>query len=291
MELRVLRYFLEVAREKNITKTAKRLHISQPTLSRQLKNLEEELGKKLFVRTNYSIKLTEEGRLLQKRAEDILDMVDKTAEEIKTLDEINGGDIRVGCAESNGIQYFIRAIRRLQKEYPLIRYHFYSSGTDAVNERLGQGLLDFAIIVQEPDAVKYNYLKLPSMDRWGLIMRKDSSLAEKEFICLEDLIHIPLILSRQAMEDEMPRWFGEAQDKLHIVATYDLLFNASVMVRENFGYVLGFDELIYTGEDGELCFRPLEPVLESPMYIIWKKYQTFTPAAKLVITELKKEFL
>lgn len=235
--------------------------------------------------------MTEEGRLLQKRAEDILDMVDKTAEEIKTLDEINGGDIRVGCAESNGIQYFIRAIRKLQKEYPLIRYHFYSSGTDAVNERLGQGLLDFAIIVQEPDAVKYNYLKLPSMDRWGLIMRKDSSLAEKEFICLEDLIHIPLILSRQAMEDEMPRWFGEAQDKLHIVATYDLLFNASVMVRENFGYALGFDELIYTGEDGELCFRPLEPALESPMYIIWKKYQTFTPAAKLVITELKKEFL
>lgn len=290
MELRVLRYFLEVAREENITHAAQHLHVSQPTLSRQLKELEDELGKKLFVRSNYSIKLTEEGMLLRKRAEDILEMADKTLAEFKALDEINGGDIHIGCAESNGIVHFVQVIKSLQAKYPRIRYHFYSSGTEAVNERLDRGLLDFAIIVQEVDLTKYNYLKIPSSDRWGLIMRKDCSLAKHSCIHLNDLMNIPLILSRQAMGEEMPKWFGEMQDKLNIVATYDLLFNTSVMVRENLGYALGFDGLVNTGTDSDLCFRPLEPSLLSPMYIIWKKYQVFSPVASLLLDELKKCF-
>lgn len=290
MELRVLRYFLEVAREENVTHAAQRLHVSQPTLSRQIKELEDELGKKLFTRSNYSIKLTEEGMLLRKRAEDILEMADKTLEEFKSLDEINGGDIHIGCAESNGIAHVIRVIKSLQKKYPHIRYHFYSSGTDAVSERLDRGLLDVAVIIQEVDLSKYNYLKVPSSNRWGLIMRKDSPLAEHSCIHLNDLMNIPLILSRQAMREEMPRWFGETQDKLNIVATYDLLFNTSVMVREGFGYVLGFDGLVNTGPDSDICFRPLEPALESPMYIIWKKYQMFTPVASLLLEELKRNF-
>ena len=290
MELRVLRYFLEVAREENVTHAAQRLHVSQPTLSRQIKELEDELGKKLFTRSNYSIKLTEEGMLLRKRAEDILEMADKTLEEFKSLDEINGGDIHIGCAESNGIAHVIRVIKSLQKKYPRIRYHFYSSGTDAVSERLDRGLLDVAVIIQEVDLSKYNYLKVPSSDRWGLIMRKDSPLAEHSCIHLNDLMNIPLILSRQAMREEMPRWFGETQDKLNIVATYDLLFNTSVMVREGFGYVLGFDGLVNTGPDSDICFQPLEPALESPMYIIWKKYQMFTPVASLLLEELKRNF-
>ena len=273
-----------------MTHAAQRLHVSQPTLSRQIKELEDELGKKLFTRSNYSIKLTEEGMLLRKRAEDILEMADKTLEEFKSLDEINGGDIHIGCAESNGIAHVIRVIKSLQKKYPHIRYHFYSSGTDAVSERLDRGLLDVAVIIQEVDLSKYNYLKVPSSDRWGLIMRKDSPLAEHSCIHLNDLMNIPLILSRQAMREEMPRWFGETQDKLNIVATYDLLFNTSVMVREGFGYVLGFDGLVNTGPDSDICFRPLEPTLESPMYIIWKKYQMFTPAASLLLEELKKNF-
>ena len=290
MELRVLRYFLEAAREGNVTHAAQRLHVSQPTLSRQLKDLEDELGKKLFTRSNYSIKLTAEGMLLRKRAEDILEMADKTLAEFKALDEVNGGDIHIGCAESNGIAPFIRAIQKLKEKYPRIRCHFYSSGTDAVNERLDRGLLDFAIIIQEVDLEKYNYLKMPSQDHWGLIMRKDHPLANHSCIHLNDLTEIPLILSRQAMREEMPRWFGEAQDKLNIVATYDLLFNTSVMVRENFGCVLGFDGLVYTGPDSDLCFRPLEPTLTSPMYIIWKKYQVFSPAASLLLEELKRNF-
>ena len=290
MELRVLRYFLEVAREGNVTHAAQPLHVSQPTLSRQLKDLEDELGKKLFTRSNYSIKLTEEGILLRKRAEDILEMADKTLAEFKALDEVNGGDIHIGCAESNGIAPFIRVIQKLKEKYPRIRYHFYSSGTDAVNERLDRGLLDFAIIIQEVDLEKYNYLKMPSRDHWGLIMCKDHPLAKHSCIHLKDLTEIPLILSRQAMREEMPRWFGEVQDKLNIVATYDLLFNTSVMVREGFGCVLGFDGLVYTGPDSDLCFRPLEPTLTSPMYIIWKKYQVFSPVASLLLEELKRNF-
>ena len=150
--------------------------------------------------------------------------------------------------------------------------------------------MDVAVIIQEVDLSKYNYLKVPSSDRWGLIIRKDSPLAEHSCIHLNDLMNIPLILSRQAMREEMPRWFGETQDKLNIVATYDLLFNTSVMVREGFGYVLGFDGLVNTGPDSDICFRPLEPALESPMYIIWKKYQMFTPVASLLLEELKRNF-
>ncbi len=290
MEIRVLRYFLEVARQENITKAAAYLHISQPTLSRQLKDLENELGKKLFVRSNYSVHLTEEGMLLRKRAEDILGMVDKTTEEFRSLDEINGGDIHIGCAESDDIKYFIQTVLHLKEKYPRIRYHFYSSGTDSVNDRLERGLLDMAIIVQPVDLSKYNYLKMPADNTWGVLMRKDSPLAKKEVIRKEDLQNVPIINSRQAMQDVLLDWFGEEQEKLNIVATYDLLFNASVMVREGMGYALGFDKLIYTGADSELCFRPLEPRLASPMYIIWKKYQVFTPVASLLLEELKRNF-
>lgn len=290
MEIRVLRYFLEAAREGNITKAAGRLHISQPTLSRQLKELEEELGKKLFIRSNYSIKLTDEGMLLRKRAEDILDMVDKTTDEFKSLDDINGGDIHIGCAESENIKYFCQIMKKTLEKHPRIRCHFYSSGTDAVNERIERGLLDFAIIVQEVDLSKYNYLKMPSSDTWGLIMRKDSPLAQKPFIQPEDLLGHPLICSRQSMTEEMQKWLGEMLDKLNIIATYDLLFNASVMVREGLGYALGFDNIIYTGQESPLCFRPLNPVLQSPMYIIWKKYQVFTPVASVLLEEMKKQF-
>lgn len=288
MELRVLRYFLEVARRGNVTRAAEHLHVSQPTLSRQLKDLEEELGKKLLIRSNYSVKLTDEGMLLRTRAEDILDMVDKTTDEFRSLDEISGGDIHIGCAESDSVKYLIRAAKALQLKYPRIRYHIYSSGTDSVNERLDKGLLDFAVIVQEADLSKYNYLKIPSVDTWGLLLRSDHPLSEQTSIQADDLLSIPLIISRQGMDEDFPKWLGEKQDKLNIMATYDLLFNASLMVKEGLGCALGFDKLIHTGGDSELCFRPLEPELVSPMYVIWKKYQVFTPIAEKLLDELKE---
>ena len=291
MEVRVLRYFLEVARERNISKAAKHLHISQPTLSKQLKDLEQELDKKLFVRTNYFIKLTEEGMLLKKRAEEILELVDKTTDEFKALDEINGGDIHIGCAESKDLQSFIHILKQLQSHYPHIRFHLYSSATDAVDERLDRGLLDFAIIAQDVDSTKYNFLKIPSANQWGIIARKDMPLAHKEKIYIQDLLDVPLICSRQSLQADLPKWLGDQQDQLNIIATYDLAYNASLMVKEKMGYVLTFNHLIYTGHDSELCFRPLEPTLESPMYIVWKKYQVFSPVAELLLKELQKSYV
>lgn len=287
MEIRVLRYFLTVAREQNITRAAQSLHVSQPALSKQLKQLEEEIGKKLFYRTNYSIKLTDEGILLRKRAEDIIDMVDKTMDEFSSLDEIDGGDIYIGAAESNGLMPFMHILRQLQLKYPNVRFHLYSSGSDAIDERLDKGLLDFAVIVKEVDLSKYNYIKLHAYNRWGLLMRKDDSLANHTAIQMQDLLHLPLICSRQSLTQEMPQWFQQSLDNLQIVATYDLLYNASLMVKEQIGYVLGFEGIVDTSHESDLCFVPLEPTLTTPMYIIWKKYQIFSPIAEKLLNEIK----
>lgn len=291
MEIRVLRYFLEVAREGSVTHAAKRLHISQPTLSKQLKDLEGELGKKLFVRSSFSVRLTDEGMLLRKRAEDILDMVDKTEEEFKALGELTGGDVRVGCAESDGIKHLARCVKTLQEQYPRIRLHVYSGNTEDLSERLDRGLLDFAVIAQAVDLSKYNYLEMPSSDTWGVVMRKDSPLAQKEAVQIEDLLDLPLICSRQGITEDFPRWFGEKVDTLNIVATFNLAYNASVLAREGLGYVLTFDKLINVGADSELCFRPLTPALETRMYVVWKKYQVFTRAAEVLLEQLQRGLL
>lgn len=290
MELRVLRYFLEVAREGNITHAAQRLHISQPTLSKQLKELERELGKKLFVRGNYNVRLTDEGMLLRKRAEDILDMVGKTEEEFKALGEITGGDVRTGCAESDGMKHLARRVKSLQERYPRFRLHLYSGNTEDVAERLDRGLLDFAVLAQDVDLSKYSCLEMPDADTWGVVMRKDSPLAEKDAVRRNDLLDLPLICSRQGITEDYPRWFGERVDTLNIVATFNLSYNAGVLVREGVGYLLTFDKLVNTGADSELCFRPLIPALETKLYFVWKKYQVFTPAAELLLNEMRAYF-
>lgn len=290
MEIRVLRYFLAIAREENMTRAAKYLHVTQPTLSKQIKQLEEEIGKKLFIRSNYSIKLTDEGLLLRKRAEDILSMVDKTMEEFQALDDITGGDIYIGAAESESFSYFATVAKDLQLQYPNVKFHLYSGNTEVIAERLDRGLLDFAIIVQEVDLSKYNYIKIPTSDTWGVIMRKDSPLAKKEYITIEDLIDLPLIVSRQGITEDYPKLFKEKLDQLHIVATFDLIYNASIMVKEEFGYALSFDKIVDTSENSELCFRVLKPELKTNMYIIWKKYQVFTPIAEKLLSKMQQHF-
>lgn len=290
MEIRVLRYFLEAAREESMTKAAARLHISQPTLSKQLKDLEEELGQKLFVRTNYSVRLTDAGMLLRKRAEDILDMVNKTAEEFQMLDEDVSGDIHIGCAESAGMKYLARCLNLLRGDYPRIRYHLHSGNTEDIAGRLDSGLFDFAFLVEPPNLSKYNYLEVPEADIWGIVMRKDSPLAKKERIRVDDLIGLDLICSDQAMKVDIPRWCGEKSDMLTLSGTVNLVYNGSVFVKEGAGYMLSFDKLVNTGIDSELCFRPLFPLLETKMYVVWKKYQIFSPASELLLKEMKKYF-
>ena len=288
MEIRVLRYFLEVAREGSITHAAQRLHISQPTLSKQLKDLEAELGKKLFVRSSFSVKLTDEGMLLRRRAEDILDMVDKTEEEFKALGEVTGGDIHIGAAESDNIKYLARPIKNLKVRYPRIRTHLYSGDTDDLSERLDRGLLDFAVIAEAVDLSKYNFVELPESDIWGVVMRKDDPLAQKEAVAIDDLLDLPLIVSRQGLREDIPKLFGEKMDKLNVTATLNLAYNGSVLAREGLGYVLTFDKLVDTSEQSELCFRPLTPSLETKLFVVWKKYQVFTPAAEALLKEMKQ---
>lgn len=290
MELRVLRYFLEVAREGNITRAAQSLYISQPTLSRQLKELEEELGKRLFVRSNHSVKLTKEGMLLRRRAEDILEMVDKTTEEFKSLDTVSAGDIRIGCTPSGGLGQVLPVIEKLHNRFPNIRYHFYSSSSKAVSEGVDRGFLDFALIGRKGNPARYQCLRVPFHDRWGVVMRKDAPLAQKETVSPKDLQQLPLICSRQALEAEIPRWLGESGDRLQVVATYDLLFNTQQMVREKFGYIVEPEGAVDGSLEEGLCFRPLEPELLSPSYVIWKKYQVFSPVATLLLQDLKSAF-
>ena len=290
MEIRVLRHFLEVAREGNITHAAARLHVTQPTLSRQLKALEQELGKKLFTRSNHHIVLTEEGMLLRRRAEDILEMVELAEEELRTLDDDDGGDVRIGCAETEGLASFFEALRSVRERHPRVRFHIYTSETEAINERLDQGLLDAAIIVQSVDLTRYNHLQLPGSTRWGLLVPSDDPLARHGTLQREDLLGLPLICSRQGLEEENLRWFGEMQDDLDIVATYDMLYNAALMTRCGIGYALGFEGIVPTGSGSDLRFLPLEPELASPMHIIWRRYQKFTPAFNLMLEELQQRF-
>ena len=290
MEIRILRYFLAIAREENMTRAAERLHISQPSLSKEIKKLEEELGHELFIRTNKNMILTDEGMLLRKRAEDILAMVDKTAEEFSRLDNIIGGEIRIGCAESYLIKYLARSIKKFKEQYPNFVFHIFSGDTEPVAERLDRGILDLAVIVESPNLSKYNYLSIPESDKWGLVMLRDSPLAKKQSVTFEDLYGLPLFCSEQSIRVDFPRWCGENMDKLNFAGTVNLAYNGSVFVKEGLGYLLTFEHLIDTSEKSGLCFRPIKPILETNMYIIWKKYQVFSPMAKLFLKRLKEDY-
>jgi DNA-binding transcriptional LysR family regulator len=295
MEFRVLRYFLTVAREGSMTAAADFLHVTQPTLSRQLKDLEQELGKKLFIRSSHSIILTDEGMLLRKRAEEIVDMVNKLEAEFSSMEETISGDVYIGSGETEAMKQIARVVKDLQLRYPNIRYHLYSGNEDDVTERLDKGLLDFCILIQPADLSKYNYINIPAKDVWGVVMRKDSPLAFKDTIQAVDLLNVPLICSRQAIQqtlskNEFVNWFGEDFDKLNVVTTYNLLYNAAIMVEEGIGYAVTIDKLVNTSNDSNLCFRPLEPRLEAGLNIVWKKHQVFSAAADMFLKEIQAKF-
>ena len=289
MEMRTLRYFLEVAREENMSNAAERMHVSQSTISKQLKGLEAELGKKLFIRHSFSIALTEEGMLLRKRAEDLLSMADKITEEFSAMDDIIGGNIYFGCAESYQIRYLARVIQRLKRKYPMFHYHITSGDTEQVTEKLDKGLLDFAIIVEEPDAKKYQILQMPEADRWGVIMPAECDLAKKDAVVFEDLIGLPLFCSEQGWRADLPKWCGERLKELTLEGSFRLSYNGAVFAREGLGYLLTFEYLVDTSESSGLVFRPLVPTLETNMYIIWRKHHAFTPIAERFIQQLQAD--
>lgn len=292
MEIRVLRYFLAVAREETITGAAEALHVTQPTLSRQLMELEDELGKQLFIRGKRKIVLTAEGLILRKRAEEIVDMLEKTRSEISTSNETLSGDIYIGGAETQSMFFIAQIVKKLQEEHPAICFHFFSGNAEDVAEKLDRGFYDFGIFIEPADMAKYEFAKLPGRDTWGVLMHKDSPLAGKVSIKPQDLLGLPVITSRQSLvENEISGWLGESYDKLNVVATYNLLFNASLLVEAGVGYALCLDKIIKTPVNGALCFRPLKPKLEVGLNIVWKKYQVFTKAAQKFIELIRLENL
>ncbi len=290
MEIRTLRYFLAAAREENMTRAAELLHVTQPTLSKALKSLEEELGKKLFTCHSFSIRLTDEGVLLRNRAEDLVRMADRIEREFISLDDITGGDLYFGLAESFQISYLAKEIYTFKKKYPDLSYHITSGDTEQVIEKLDKGLLDFAVLAETPEDTKYEYLVFPKPDTWGVIMPAEDALAKKKAIAPEDLIGLPLFCSQQGWDNDIRHWAKDTMKQLKLEGSFRLSYNASVFAREHLGYLLTFDHIIDTSRESGLVFRPLTPVLETKLYIVWKKYQTFSPIAQKFLEQLKVSF-
>ena len=292
MEIRSLRYFLAVAREENMTRAAELLHVTQPTLSKTLKALEEELGKKLFTRRSFSIRLTEEGMLLRDRAEDLVAMADKIEKEFVSLDDITGGDLYFGLAESYQIRYLAREISRFKVVYPGLKYHITSGDTEQVTEKLDKGLLDFAVICSElPDTRKYDYLTFPSVDIWGAVIPASHPLAAKRSITAADLAGEPLFCSDQSWQREIREWAGKQYDELHLEGSFRLSYNGSMFALEGLGILLTFKHLVDCSPESGLVFRPLQPVMHSSFYLIWSKYQTLTPIAERFLAQITQSFV
>jgi len=290
MEIRTLRYFLAVAREENMTKAAEILHVTQPTLSKQLKSLEEELGKKLFTRHSFSIKLTDEGQLLRNRAEDLIRMADKIEQEFVSLDDISGGDLYLGLAESYQLRFLAKSIKEFKNTYPNLHYHITSGDTEQLSEKLDKGLLDFLVLVELPDSKKYEYIDFPKADTWGLIIPADDPLSKKKAISLDDLVDLPLFCSDQAWNGDIKNWAKNRFPELKLEGSFRLSYNGSIFTREGLGYLLTYDHLIDTSKESGLVFRPLSPKLENKIYIAWNRYQTFTPIAERFLEYLRQTF-
>lgn len=289
MELRVLRYFLAVTKAESVSGAAETLNITQPTLSRQLMDLENELGATLFHRgrRNQKVTLTEAGVFLRKHAEEIISLTDKTEAAFSLSGDSITGDIYICAGETDAIRILARAAKKLRERCPNIHYHVSSGDGADVEERLDKGLADFGIVLGVVDRNRYEAQALPFKDRWGVLMRRDDPMARLENICPEDLYNKPLILSRQTISDaQILRWLNKPKEELNIVATYSLAYNAAIMTVENIGYTLTLDKLI---NNADLCFRPLKDSPELPIYLIWKKYQAFSRAANLFLNQFRQE--
>jgi len=286
MELRVLRYFLAVAEEENITAASEKLHLTQPTLSKQLMDLEAELGKKLFVRGKRKTTLTEDGAFLKKRAEEIIGLADKTEADFHSDDRDLGGDVYIGGGETEGMRFVAKAMKRTTERHPHIHFHLYSGDEESIAEQLGKGLLDFGLFVGTADLGKYDYIRLPSANRFGVLMRKDDILAQNDVITQEMLDGLPIISPRQVMRrNDLSGWFGHKMERLNIIGTYNLLYNASLMVEEGMGYALCIDGVV---NSDALCYRPLMQETSAGIIFAWQKYQAFSKQSRKFLEILKE---
>ena len=289
MEFRVLKYFLMVAREENITKAAALLHLTQPTLSRQLMQLEAELGVKLFHRSKHSIILTEDGMLLKRRAQEIISLSDKTVQELSHKEDVLSGEIAIGCGETKNMLFLSEQIKKFRQKYPLVQFSIHSAIADDIKERIEKGILDIGLLMEPVDVGKYEFIRMPQKEKWGILVRKDSELAAKESINPKDLTNVPLIMvKRELVKNELVSWFGDYYEELQITATYNLILNAASMVERGVGVVLCFDLGATFYED--LCFIPLAPTLETGSVLVWKKNQTLGAATSQFMRYLRNAF-
>lgn len=288
MDIRTLQYFLAIVREESITKAAESLNMTQPPLSRQMKELEDELGKQLFVRGSKKISLTEDGLLLKKRAEEMVSLMDKTISELSSSEEVIAGDILIAAGETENISILANIAKSLNSKYPDIRYRLYSGDSEFVKDKLDNGLVDFGLVIGTVDIEKYDYIKLPVSDRWGIIMKDTDELAKYDRISSDMLRDKPLFLSHQSSDSsEIRSWFSDNNISPQIVGTYNLAYNASVFVKSGFGYMLVLDNILNTTISSGLAFRPIIPAMKADMYFIWKKNQVFGKAASAFLDEMK----
>lgn len=288
MEIRVLEYFLAVAREESISHAAESLHLTQPTLSRQLKDLEEELGKTLFTRGK-KITLTDDGILLRKRAEEIVDLVHKTKKEVKQNDDIIAGDIYIGAGETRGMKLIFEAAKKMQETYPDVRFHISSGDATDCTDRLIKGLDDFILFMGSVDDIRFESIEIPFYDQWGVLIRQDDPLAKKTSVKAKDLKNRKLIMSRRIKSgSQVADCFGKFFTSLDIIGTYNLSYNASLMAEQGMGVVLSLDGLIFTSDETPLAFRPLEPKLSMKMSFAWKKDTVLSPAAEKFLEIVNK---
>lgn len=288
MELRVLRYFLTVAQEGNITKSAESLHMTQPTLSRQLMQLEEELGVTLFERGKRQVVLTDDGVLFHQRAKEVISLVDKIVQEFAEQKDSVGGTVFIGSVESTSAFIIPEMLRQFSERYPMVQYDIYSGYADDIKEKLDKGLLDIGILVEPVETSKYDYVRLPQKEHWGILVRQDDPISERSYITLSEIKDKQLIVpKRTAIRSELSNWFGVDYEELHVYATYNLLSNASLLVEHGLGYAVCLHGAFFSREDTNTRFIPFEPARESGSVLVWRKNQIFSVATSLFIQAAK----
>ncbi len=289
MDIRVLKYFLAVAQEENITKAAEILHTAQSNLSRQLADMENEVGKKLFIRGSRKITLTEEGMFLRKRAKEIVELLDRTETDLMNYNEEISGTIHIGAIETDNMRVIAKTMLALKETHSQIQYDFFSGSIAEINEQLSKGILDFAFLLAPIDMDKFNYQKLPLYDRCGVLMRKDHPLAKKKTIQPEDVGDYPIWIAHQQLEENsLSGWLGRDLSSLNIISTFNLITTPSMMIDEGLGMAFTIENLVNTEAESNLHFVPLNPPVKAELYLVWKKYEMFTKAAETFLKHIQQ---
>jgi DNA-binding transcriptional LysR family regulator len=292
MDTRIMEYFLVVAKTQNITKAANELNVTQPTLSRQIQQLEEELGVELFSREKQRIVLTENGILFRQRALEITDLLDKTKKELESPKKELSGDIYIGAGEMESMEYLMKLVAEFRSRYPKVCFHIFSGNADAISDKIDKGLIDFGMVMEPASIEKYESIKMNCHNHWGIQMPITSTLAQKSSIVPGDLTKIPLILSsRNSVSSLLAKWNGTPEESLNIVGTFDLFYNSAVMVKAGIGYSVSLSGLLKNSGISGLCFRPLEPAIETCSVIVWKKYQLYSPTTTKFLEYLKENII